>query len=195
VTPALPRRRLAQACAGLLSLALLGACSTAATPDQMTVPAGAAASVSAGAPGYHALRIGEVSGGGKTNPLWFSGASSDDFHSALRASLRNLNYLAADGSSGGYVVNATLVDLDRSALAVDPVLIIVPVDMNVTATIHYTVTPAGGGAPVFDGVVAATGTGEGDSALTSDGRIRKGVEAAMRANIVEFLKRLQTQWR
>ena len=183
----------AKALGALAALAALAACSTAAAPDQMTVDVGAPASVSAGAWPYHALSVGEVSGGGQTNPLWFSGVSNDDFHAALTASLRNLNFLADGG--GGYVVKAQLVNLDRPALAADPVVIIAPLDMNVTATVHYTVTPIGGGAPVFDGVVGTTGTGEGGSALTSDGRVRKGVEAAIRANIAEFAKRLRAQWK
>jgi hypothetical protein len=172
---------------------LLGACSTAATPDQMTVTADPGAALSPGAGLYHALSVGEVSGGGQTNPMWFSGASNDDFRAALQASLGNLNYLSPDNAA--YVVSARLVNLDRPALAADPVVIIAPLDMNVTATVHYVVTPAGGGAPVFDGVVATTGTGAGGSALTSDGRVRKGVEAAIRANIAEFAKRLRAQWK
>ena len=186
-----PVRRTAPA--AWLALLLLGGCSTAAAPDQMTVEAGAPARAAAGAGLYHTLGVGEISGGGQTNPLWFSGVSNGDFHTALEASLRNLNYLSPDRAA--YVVSAKLVDLDRPALASDPVVIIAPLDMNVTATVHYVVTPAGGGAPVFDGLVATTGTGEGGSALTSDGRVRKGVEAAIKANIAEFTRRLQAQWK
>ncbi len=176
-----------------IGLLFLGACSTGAQPDQMSVANGGGPGAVAGARSYHALSIGQIGGGSQTNPLWYSSVSNEDLRAALQASLRNLNYLA-DGGTGAYVVTADLVDLDRPALAVDPVLIIAPVEMTVTAKIHYVVKPVGGGAPVFDEVVATTGTGAGDSALTSDGRVRKGVEAAVKANIAEFVSRLRTEW-
>jgi hypothetical protein len=141
---------------------------------------------------FHSLRVAGVSGGGDTIPIGLSDVSNDALRSALASSLRNLGYLADEGSQARYVVSADIVDLDRPAVALDPVLIFVPVDLSVTARIHYTVMATAGGPAVFDDVVATTGTATGDDAITPAGRIRKANEAAVRLNIAAFLQRFQS---
>jgi hypothetical protein len=89
------------------------------------------------------------------------------------------------------VVRAEIVDLQRPGGSLDPVLVFAPLDWDVTVKVRYTVSPAVGGPPVFDELVAATGSASGDSAATSDGRIRKGVEAAVRADIADFIEQVQ----
>jgi hypothetical protein len=186
--------RVLGAAASVAALLILGACASPASPDQMLIEAGHAASAGQAAKGYRALSVGVVNGGGKTNPLWMSDVSNDALKQALEASLRNLNYLA-DGQ-GAYVVTADIVDLDRPwAEKIHPILAIMPVDMSVSVRIRYVVRPAGGGQAVFDDVVGTTGTATAKDSVAPDIRLRKADEAAVRANIAEFVNRLQAAWR
>jgi hypothetical protein len=66
------------------------------------------------------------------------------------------------------------------------------IDMSVTSKVRYTVSPVGGGAPVFDGTVAATGTARFGESLLAIERLRKANEASIRANIASFLEQLRT---
>ena len=159
----------------------------------MSLSAGAAPPPVAGSKSDHNLRLGQITGGMDTSPL-VSGVSNDALRTALRVSLHSLGYLADDDSKAAFVVSADMVELDRPGEALDPALLLVPVDLSVTARIHYTVTPAAGGRPVFDDTVATTGSSNGD-AFTPPGRVRKASEAAVRLNIVAFLQRLQTDWK
>jgi hypothetical protein len=178
-----------------LCLVWLTACASASSPEQMSVTGAAAPALAPGAAHYHSFRLDGVSGGGNTSPIGLSDVSNDALHQALRSSLDALGYLAPGGAGATYVVSADIVDLDRPAVALDPVLIFVPVDLSVTARIRYLVTPAAGGRAVFDEVVATTGTATGADALTPAGRIQRANEAAVRLNIAAFLQRFQAQVR
>jgi hypothetical protein len=175
-----------------VSLLALAACSTPATPDKMTLESNSGTVATAGEAGFQALTVGDIQGGAGTNPLWLSNISDADFHTALETSLRNLNYLKQDGTNAAYVVSAQIVQLQRPVAGFDPVLVFAPVDWAVTVKVHYTVTPHSGGSPVFDELIAATGVADGETALTSDGRVRKADEAAVRANIEAFIGRMRS---
>jgi len=159
----------------------------------VTTPAPSAAAVESDR-SYHALRIGPVNGGSPTNPLWMAGVSNAALQDALQTSLANLNLLAQPIGDARYVVTAELVDLDRPSVAKDPVIVFVPIDMSVSVRLHYKVAPTGGGQPVFDEVVATTGTATGGQSLVPDQRVRLALETAVKANIVEFAARLRKQW-
>jgi len=161
----------------------------------MSLELGGAPSAVEGTRAYHALKVGDVGGGGQTNPLWLSDVSSDALRTAIETSLRNLGYLASDDARAGYVVTADIVDIDRPAGIKDPVLMLSPINVDVTIRIHYTVTRVGGGKPVFDETLAATGAATADDALTADARLRKANEAAVRGDIQVFLKQLRTAWK
>jgi hypothetical protein len=174
-----------------VSLLALAACSTPAAPDKMTLAANSGIPAAAGEAGFQALSVGDIQGGAGTNPLWLSNISDADFHTALETSLRNLDYLNEDSTKAAYVVSAQIVELQRPVAGFDPVLVFAPVDWAVTVKVRYTVTPRHGGVPVFDELVAATGVADGATALTSDGRVRKADEAAVRANIEAFIARMR----
>jgi hypothetical protein len=187
--------------AGLVRQAVLGlgivwltACASPSTPEQMSIAAAGSAPVAASRDAQN-FRLADVSGGGSTNPIGLSDVSDDALRTALAASLHNLGYLASDDSKAGFVISADIVDLDRPTVALDPVFVFVPVDLSVTARIHYTVTPAGGGKPIFDDVVATTGTATASDALTPAARVQKANEAAIRLNIAAFVTRLQADRR
>lgn len=165
------------------SLLTLAACASASMPSQMVAAPGAVAGAVAGDPGYKQLRVGNVQGGSETNPMWMSNVSSADFKTALESSLRALNYLADDGSQAKIEVSANIVGLQRPLAGLD---------MSVTSKVRYSALPAAGGAPVFDETLAATGTAKFGEALLGVERLRKANEAAIRANIEVFVKRLQT---
>jgi hypothetical protein len=153
------------------------------------------AKAAAGSHNDHSFRVGQVTGGAGTNFIGLSDVANKDLRAALGTSLRGLGYLASDDSKAAYVVSADLVGLDRPMVALDPALLVVPIDLSVTARVHYTVTPVVGGRPVFDDIVATTGTASASDAITPAGRVRKANEAAIRQNIAAFLDRLQTDWK
>ena len=166
-------------CLGLLTL---GACASGAAPDKMTIAIGSVPPVAAGQPGYHELKVGNVQGGSDTNPLWESNVSNDDFRSALQTSLHGVGYLSDDPAKANLEVTASLIDLQRP---------IAGIDMTVTSKVRYTVAPNGGGAPVFDQTIAASGTGKFGDALLGVERLRLANEASIQANITAFLQQLQ----
>jgi hypothetical protein len=166
-------------CAGGLSLT---ACASGAGTAEMTVAAtSSVASVNAGQPGYQALTVTDVTGGTKTNPLWASKVSSEDFKAALEASLKAKGYLAADGSSAKIKVSAALVGLKQPMAGLD---------MSVTSQVHYVVTNAATGAKIFDDLVANTGTATMGEALIGAERLKKANEHSIQGNIESFINRL-----
>ncbi len=165
--------------AGLLALT---ACATASLPSQMVSAPGAVAPAASGDGAYQRVRVGAVSGGSETNPLWMSNVSNGDFRTALESSLRGVNYLSDDPSKANLEVTASIVDLQRPMAGID---------MSVTSKIRYTAKPVGGGAAVFDDTVAATGTAKFGEALLAVERLRKANEASISANITEFIKRFR----
>jgi hypothetical protein len=167
-----------------LAVALLSltACATASLPSQMVPAQGAITPASANDRGYQNMRVGAVSGGSDTNPLWMSNVSNGDFKTALEASLRSVNYLSDDSSKAQLEVSASIVDLQRPLAGLD---------MSVTSTIRYTAKPVDGGPALFDDTIAATGTATLSDALLGVERLRMANEASISANITQFIKRLR----
>ena len=174
-----------------LSLIWLCACASASLPEQMTIASDVAKPLAPGARGYHGFRISEINGGAETSVIGLSQVSNDALHTALQNSLANLGYLADNKAHAAYVVRADIQELDRPVSVYDPWTIFVPVDLSVSASIHYIVKPAAGGPAVFDEVVSTTGTATASDSATPNGRVQKANEAAIRLNIAAFLKRLQ----
>lgn len=175
-----------------LTLLTLGACSTAANPDQMSASIAAPQAASVGGAAYRAVRVGEIVGGSPTNPLLLSSVSNGGFKTALEATLRSGGYLADDPAAARLEIRASIEELDQPAAPrIDPVLILVPVNWSVSAKVRYTAIRLADGVAVFDALVGTTGTADGSQALTTDGRIRLATEAAMRANVAEFVSRFR----
>lgn len=171
--------KMAALSAGLLSLT---ACATASLPSQMVPAPGAIAPAAASDGAYQRVRVGAVSGGSETNPLWMSNVSNNDFRAALESSLRGVNYLSDDPAKANLEVTASIVDLQRPLAGLD---------MSVTSKIRYTAKPVDGGPTVFDDTVAATGTAKFGDALLGVERLRKANEASISANITEFIRRFR----
>jgi hypothetical protein len=161
----------------------------------MSITADAAPRPVPGGRADHGFRMGAVTGGAETEAIGLSDVSNTALSSALTTSLGRLGYLADDPSKAAYVISADLVDLDRPVAALDPALLLVPIDLSVTVRIRYSITRASGGPPVLEELVATTGTGRGGEAATPAGRVRKADEDAVRLNTAAFLRRLQTDWK
>jgi hypothetical protein len=165
--------------AGLL---MLGGCATGALPTEMVAAPASVAPAAPGDNGYQQLRVASVQGGSETNPLLMSSVSNADFRSALESSLHGVGYLSTDPALARLEVAASITDLKRPMAGID---------MSVTSTVRYTVSPVSGGAPVFDRTVAATGTAKFGESLLAVERLRKANEASIRANISSFLEQLR----
>lgn len=159
----------------LLMAAGLGAC---ATPQAMMVNAGAVANPVAKYRG--ALAVRNVSGGAMMNILTMPGVSDEPFKAALESSLAQVGYLASSGAPRFYV-DAEIQNLQQPMVAID---------VDVTATVTYKVTPVGGGASASYPVTAKGNAAFGDSLIGAD-RLRVANERAMQANIKAFLQQLR----
>jgi hypothetical protein len=148
----------------------------------MVAAPGAVAAVTPDQPGFHQLKVANVQGGSETNPLWMSNVSNNDLRSALESSLKAFSYLADDPDRANLQVSASIVDLQRPLAGLD---------LTVTSKVHYTVSPAGGGAPLYDNTVAASGTATFSDALIAVERLRMANEASIKANIASFIEQLR----
>jgi hypothetical protein len=188
----MPARRLTRPSllgAGLLGLA---ACAAPASPERMALSQETAPQAVVRQPAYHSLAVGRFGGGGDTNPLLLSQVSDGAFQNALAESFKAGGYLI-EGGANAYVVSGNIVALDRPTGSLDPTLWFMPVPWSVTIKVHYVVARPGE-KPVFDEIVAATGTADAAAALGAQGRVQKAVEAAVRADIHAFLERLNASW-
>ena len=176
-------RRLLTALVFACAAATVTACAEGARSDSMalTIAPGAAA-VGQTDPGYKAYRVAHVDGGSKTNPLWMSAVSSEDFQKALEGSLRAMGLLADDPAAAKTEISANLQDLQRPLAGLD---------MSVTSKVHYTAKSTADQKVVFDDVVAATGTAKFGDALIAVQRLQLANEASMKENIKAFIERLR----
>jgi hypothetical protein len=162
----------------LTMLLAVAGCASRAHTDAMIVAVSPDTVIGNASPLRGAIRLGTVSGGGETNPLWQSNVATDDFRAALEQSLAARGMIAA--GQGRYTVNAELVSLERPLAAFDT---------TVTAKVRYTVLAAGETA-MLDEIMVTPFTVNFSAAPFGPERLRLANEGAMRANIETFIKRL-----
>jgi hypothetical protein len=168
-----------RSCLALLATLLVAAgCASAARTDGMIVAVSPDTVIGDASPLRGAIRVGTVSGGGETNPLWRSNVAADDFRTALEQSLAARAMIAA--SPGRYTVNAELVSLERPLAAFDT---------TVTAKVRYTVLAAGQAIKLDETIVTPFTVNFSDAPFGPE-RLRLANEGAMRTNIETFIKRL-----
>lgn len=158
---------------------LLSACASGARTGAMTVPVSGDTLISASAPAYNAIDVGSVTGGSKTNPLWKSEVSNENFQAALQQSLE-LHAMAGMGH-GRYVLNAQLLDLDQP---------FVGFDSTVTATVRYTLISNQDNSTKFDETIKTPYTANFSDAFVGVERLRLANEGAIRKNIDALIKKL-----
>ena len=149
----------------------LAACASGARPNAMTVGAAPGTAISDRSPLRYAVQVGAVSGGSRTNPLWKSAVSDDDFRQALEQSLSLHAMLAG---TPRYVLDAQLVSLERP---------LIEVQSTVTATVRYTLVAAADRSVAWSQTLTTSGTAKLGDALSGPERIRVATEGAMRENI------------
>jgi hypothetical protein len=171
----------------VLGLALTGClvvtqgCAAGARSVQMTASS-SIAPISPSDPGYKRFRVASAQGGSKTNPMWMSNVSNEEFMTALESSLRATNYLADQADQAKAEIVASLIALQRPMAGLN---------LSVTTQVRYSATEAGSEKVIFDDTVAATGTAKFGDSLIAVERLRLANEAAVKANIEAFIERLK----
>ena len=163
------------AMAALAAALQLGGCATPATSQAMTVKPGATAPVNPKLKGV--VKVGEVSGGKETNPLWTSQVDNAGFRKALQDSLAISGYQAQNAGQARYEVSATLVSLDQPLFGLT---------FDVKSVVNYRLTGAG-----LDKTFPITATG---TATTSDTWVAiERLRVASERSILENIKALINQ--
>ena len=150
----------------------------------MTVAPADVRSETASAELRNAISIGSVAGGEPTNPLWTSEVGNAEFRAALESSLRNYGILA-EGSPGGYVLDATLVNLQQPLFGLA---------MEVTSTATYHLEAQNSQKTSFDDTVITSYTASPSESFFAVQRLRLANEGAVRENIREFIRRIEAAY-
>lgn len=164
--------------------AVLNGCASAATLEGMTVAPADARSEAASAELRDAISIRSVAGGEPTNPLWTSEVGNAEFRAALESSPRNYGLLA-EGANGNYTLDATLVDLQQPVFGLD---------LEVTSTATYHLEAKDAQKQSFDDTVISSYTATPSESFFAGQRLRLANEGAIRENIKEFIRRLETAY-
>ncbi len=124
------------------------------------------------------VKIASVTGGEETSPLWISEISNADFRNALETaiSLAKFKNVAGDLS-----LKVELLEIDQPLIGIS---------MTVGSSIRYTITDATQ-AVIFSETVQASHTTQFSESFLGNERLRLANEGSARANIREFLKRLE----
>lgn len=126
------------------------------------------------------VAVAPVTGGKKTNPLWTSQVSSENFDSALKDSLRAAHMLAGD--QGQYSLQANLLSLQQPMFGLD---------MTVTATVKYVVTEAKSGKTIFEETLTTPYTAKMGDAFVGTKRLQLANEGAIRTSIETLIEKLE----
>ncbi|MCK1791756.1 hypothetical protein [Pseudomonas violetae] len=166
----------------LLASALIALCAGCASPAQisgMSVSVEQAKTSTYDSQLRNNIRLSEVNGGDKTNPLWTSEIDSPDFGAALKQSLANANLLGDESAT--YALSANLLRVDQPIFGLD---------FEVTSEVEYTLIETATNKVVLREMIRTPFTaGLGDSVIGIK-RLRLANEGSARVNIISMLKRL-----
>ncbi len=164
----------------ILSAALLfTACTTASKPGAMMVPVSDKTIISDSSKLSKAVSIAAVDGGKKTNPLWTSEVSNEDFTEALRQSLA-AHAMLADGD-GDYVLTANLNKLKQP---------IAGLNMSVTSNVTYTLKKISTGEIVMEETIEEKYTAKMGDAFMGNKRLQLANEGSIKANISNLIEKM-----
>lgn len=155
----------------------LTACATASQPGAMVPSVSAQSIVSPQSKLFESVTVGPVGGGKKTNPLWTSEVSDEDFAEALRQSFAAHAMLATD--SGDYRLDAELMKLKQPVMGID---------MSVTSDVKYTLTNVATGAVVFEDVISKKYTAKMSDAFVGVKRLQLANEGSIKSNISALIE-------
>ena len=156
----------------------LGACAQGARTNAMIAPVTAETILPATDPLVGSTKVGSVTGGKETSPLWKSEISSETFKAALEQSLR-LNTILGD-EAARLTVDAKLISVEQPFFGAS---------MTVTTSVAYTVTDSAG-AVILDETVTTPYTAAFSDALLGAERLRLANEGSAKANISKFIDKL-----
>lgn len=168
----------------LAGFVALGACATPAHMDPMIPDQFEASEAHPDSPFREGIVIEKVGGGEAPDPMMdYSAVGTKELEGALSQALSRFGYLSADGERAPYRMQVFLVDMRRPGVGLT---------MVATSIIRYKLTRAHDGRVVYDDIVTASATKNLSDALGGAVRHRLVVEAAVRANIIEFLAALRS---
>lgn len=162
----------------LLCLAL-GACASGAKPAQMVSAAPAGQQIADTSPLKNSIKVGGVTGGSKTSPLWKSEVSNEDFAEALRQSLAARTMLASENAR--FALYAELIELDQPFAGFD---------MEVESTVKYRLTSHDGAKTFFETTINSAFTAKFSSEFLGVKRLQVANEGAIRESIGQFMQEL-----
>ncbi|MEL6212047.1 MAG: hypothetical protein AAFQ96_00485 [Pseudomonadota bacterium] len=122
------------------------------------------------------VTVGDIGGGKKTNPLWTSQVSSEDFAETLRQAFTAHTMLSME--DGDYRLDAELVKLKQPLAGFN---------MTVTADVKYTLTEVATGDVVIDEVISTPYTAKTSDAFIAVERLRLANEGSIRENITQLI--------
>lgn len=158
---------------------LLAGCATASQPGAMLAPVTNATMIDNTSKLHQTVSMGDVNGGKKTNPLWTSEVSSEDFAEALKQSLAAHAMLATD--TGNYRLDAELKKLKQPIMGVN---------MSVTSVVDYTLTNVDTGAVVLSTTVEEKYTAKLGDAFVGVKRLQLANEGSIKSNISNIIKQM-----
>ena len=124
------------------------------------------------------VEIVAVQGGTKTNPLWVSQISNEDFQKALEISLSSQGLLADNGQ---FNLKVTLLEVKQPMFGIN---------LQVSTQVNYTIVDTNKGEIVFNQVIDAAHTATFSDSLVAATRLKMANEGAGKNNIKTFLERL-----
>lgn len=166
-------------CVSLFAVLLTG-CASSAKVENMMINDQQAHAQQYDAGLRNNLRVSEVEGGEKTNPLWTSEIDGADFRTALEKSLGNAGLLS-QGDKAAYSLRAKLVSIEQPVFGFS---------FTVTSTVEYSLVENAGGRVVWQEAVKEPFTAGVGDAFYGVTRLRLANEGSARANINTLLQRL-----
>jgi hypothetical protein len=163
----------------IMMIASLSACATGAKPGAMAVQVSQSTLIDEQSGLYKSTEKPVVTGGKKTNPLWASNVSNEDFAAALEQTL-SANVMLASANAR-FKLSAQLVELKQPFAGFN---------MTVTAKVKYTLTSAADGKTVWEKEITTPYTAKMGDAFVGVKRLQLANEGAIRENIKQFVDQL-----
>ncbi|MDR9390341.1 MAG: hypothetical protein RI549_08315 [Wenzhouxiangella sp.] len=152
--------------------AVLSGC---ATPARISGMVASYDSVEAPADAYlrDSIRVGQVTGGKETNPMWTSQVDAVSFRAALERSLEQAG-LFNNSDLADHYLNAQLVELDQPLFGTS---------LTVKATVRYELIHAPTERVVYEQMIERAHTAKFSDAFIGVERLKLANEGAVRVNI------------
>lgn len=125
------------------------------------------------------ISVGEVTGGEKTNPMWKSEISNENFKTALQQSLENANLYSSDNAK--YILSANLVNLDQPNFSFNT---------TVKAVVHYALSRANDNKVIYSTDIPSSYTAPVSSDFYGVARLRDANEGVAKASIQQLITNL-----